>query len=60
VTSTGVGLRNMHDRLGAVHGRLEVSSEPGRGTIVLAAVPLAPFERVQDGSDPATPRAPAV
>jgi signal transduction histidine kinase len=37
----GVGLRNMHDRLGAVRGQVLVRSRPGRGTTVAAAVPLA-------------------
>jgi signal transduction histidine kinase len=37
----GVGLRNMRDRLGAVHGRLEISSVRGRGTLVKASVPIA-------------------
>jgi signal transduction histidine kinase len=55
--STGVGLRNMHDRLGAVHGRLELSSEVGRGTTVVAAVPLAPFgRRLADSSIPTAPK----
>jgi signal transduction histidine kinase len=36
----GVGLRNMRDRLGAVRGRLEITSELGRGTVVAAAVPI--------------------
>jgi signal transduction histidine kinase len=36
----GVGLQNMRDRLGAVGGRVEIVSEPGRGTLIAAAVPL--------------------
>jgi signal transduction histidine kinase len=36
----GMGLRNMQDRLGAVQGRVEISSTPARGTTVTAAVPL--------------------
>ncbi len=36
----GVGLRNMRDRLGAVHGRLEIVSELGSGTTVAGAVPI--------------------
>lgn len=37
---TGAGLRNMRDRMDAEGGRLEVSSEPGTGTIVRAVLPL--------------------
>jgi signal transduction histidine kinase len=36
----GVGLKNMCDRLGAVGGWVEIDSEPGRGTLIAAAVPL--------------------
>jgi signal transduction histidine kinase len=45
----GVGLQNMRDRLGAVGGRVEIVSEPRRGTLVAAAVPLT------DGSPPSDP-----
>jgi signal transduction histidine kinase len=34
------GLRNMRDRIEAVGGRLEIESYPGRGTHVIAHVPL--------------------
>lgn len=44
----GVGLRNMHDRLAAVNGRVEIASEPGRGTVVKATVPLAPDPGASD------------
>jgi signal transduction histidine kinase len=36
----GVGMQNMRDRLGAVGGRVELSSEPGKGTLVAASVPI--------------------
>jgi signal transduction histidine kinase len=36
----GVGLQNMRDRLGAVRGSVEITSEPGRGTLVAARAPL--------------------
>jgi signal transduction histidine kinase len=36
-----IGLRNMSDRLGAVGGRVDVISEPGKGTIVAASVPAS-------------------
>ena len=35
----GIGLVSMQDRIGAVGGTLEVSSEPGRGTTVRGVVP---------------------
>jgi signal transduction histidine kinase len=37
--SGGVGLRNIHDRIDALHGRLEITSLPGRGAVVAGAVP---------------------
>jgi signal transduction histidine kinase len=37
----GTGLRGLADRLAALDGRLEVESEPGRGTVVRARVPCA-------------------
>jgi signal transduction histidine kinase len=36
----GSGLRGLADRVEALGGRLEVSSEPGRGTTVRAELPL--------------------
>jgi signal transduction histidine kinase len=38
----GVGLQNMRDRLGAVGGQVEISSQPGHGTLVVATAPLRP------------------
>ena len=40
-THDGVGLRNMRDRIDAVHGRLEVTASPGRGTLVAGSVPVS-------------------
>jgi signal transduction histidine kinase len=40
-TPTGHGFENMADRLGAMGGRLSVSSSPGAGTVVRGAVPLS-------------------
>jgi len=37
----GAGLTNMHDRIEAVGGRLEVLSRRGRGTTVRGSVPVA-------------------
>jgi signal transduction histidine kinase len=39
-TATGLGLRGMHDRLELFGGRLEITSAPGRGTLISAVVPL--------------------
>jgi signal transduction histidine kinase len=36
----GSGQRNMADRLAALDGRLEVRSEPGKGTTITAHLPL--------------------
>lgn len=38
----GFGLQNMEDRLGALGGRLAISTEPGRGTTISGQVPLRP------------------
>jgi signal transduction histidine kinase len=37
----GMGLQNLHDRLGAVDGRLSIHSVPGRGTVVSGRIPLS-------------------
>jgi signal transduction histidine kinase len=37
----GAGLNGMSDRVGALGGRLTISSEPGRGTRVSGTIPLA-------------------
>ncbi len=37
---SGMGLQNLHDRLGFVGGRVSIDSAPGRGTVVFGAVPL--------------------
>jgi signal transduction histidine kinase len=36
---TGRGLRNMHDRIEAIHGTLTVAAAPGGGTGVLGGAP---------------------
>jgi signal transduction histidine kinase len=36
----GSGLRGLTDRVAALDGRLDVTSPPGEGTIVLARLPL--------------------
>jgi signal transduction histidine kinase len=33
---------NMQDRLGAIGGKLDVASAPGRGTTIRATIPSAP------------------
>ena len=42
-TGYGTGLQGMADRLDAVGGSFEISSEPGRGTSVIGRVPLDPL-----------------
>lgn len=37
--ANGSGLRGLSDRVGALDGRLEVTSEPGRGTTIRATMP---------------------
>ena len=37
----GVGLRNIHDRIEAVDGRIQIVSAPGRGTVVSGSVRVA-------------------
>jgi signal transduction histidine kinase len=57
----GMGLRNMHDRLEAVDGRLVLASVPGEGTVVTGIVPLARFRsasRRPSGSGRETPSGP--
>jgi signal transduction histidine kinase len=41
-TAWGGGLLRMGDRLGALDGRLSVTSEPGGGTLVRGTIPLPP------------------
>ena len=36
----GIGLQNMRDRLGAVGGHVEITSQPGQGTLVAATAPF--------------------
>jgi signal transduction histidine kinase len=37
----GTGLRGLSDRLAAIEGRLQVDSEPGRGTTLRASIPIS-------------------
>ena len=45
----GSGIQGLGDRVGALDGRLEVTSPPGSGTRVVARIPL-----IADGDGPAT------
>jgi signal transduction histidine kinase len=49
VTGYGTGLQGMADRLGALDGKLEVTSRPGSGTTVAGQVPLVATTSVDDG-----------
>jgi signal transduction histidine kinase len=41
----GLGLLGMEERVRRLGGRLKISSEPGRGTLVQAALPVAELDR---------------
>ncbi len=50
----GVGLQNMRDRLGAVGGHVDVNSQPGKGALIAASVPVRtppqdPASRTESG-----------
>lgn len=47
-SADGFGLAGMTERLGLVGGSLTVDSEPGRGTRLIAAVPLSPTPARQE------------
>jgi signal transduction histidine kinase len=36
---SGTGLRGLSDRLAVIEGRLEIDSQPGRGTTITAKIP---------------------
>jgi PAS domain S-box-containing protein len=56
-TAQGTGLAGLGDRIAALDGELTISSPPGRGTTLRAAVPLgAAEERVARGSRSAAAR----
>jgi PAS domain S-box-containing protein len=40
ITGSGLGLTSMKERLKLVHGQLFIDSQPGRGTVIRATVPL--------------------
>jgi signal transduction histidine kinase len=41
----GLGILGMEERVRRLGGRLKISSQPGRGTVVAAALPVAEFEQ---------------
>jgi signal transduction histidine kinase len=41
VKAVGMGLTGMYERLETLRGRLEIQSTPGKGTTLIACVPLA-------------------
>ena len=40
----GLGILGMEERVRRLGGRLKISSQPGRGTLVAAALPVVEFE----------------
>jgi signal transduction histidine kinase len=38
--NSGIGIAMMRERVAAADGRLEVQSEPGRGTRIVAVIPI--------------------
>ena len=40
-----MGLNNIRERAGQLHGELQIDSKPGRGTALLITIPLAPREQ---------------
>ncbi|XHS76953.1 cache domain-containing protein [Burkholderiaceae bacterium UC74_6] len=43
----GIGLRNMRERLESIDGDFKVTTAVGRGTLLMAKVPTAAFEKAQ-------------
>jgi signal transduction histidine kinase len=48
-TGFGTGLQGIADRLGALDGRLEVTSSPGSGTVVVGRVPVGGSPDAEEG-----------
>lgn len=49
--SIGIGIRGMRDRIEAVGGRLDISSQPGSGTRVRVTIPDEPASFVSDPAE---------
>ena len=47
VSGTGLGLYSMHERLAALGGSLQIESQPGAGTTIVAHCPLVRYEKVK-------------
>ena len=56
----GTGLQGIADRLGAVEGRLEIESEPGRGTTVAGTIPVDSVRAGEEADEVLMPAADAV
>jgi signal transduction histidine kinase len=46
----GMGLQNLHDRVGALDGSLSITSARGHGTVVSGRVPLPRGAAVEGGN----------
>jgi signal transduction histidine kinase len=47
----GLGFVNMRARVRSVHGRLDIQSQPGRGTHITVQIPL-PGARYEEAANP--------
>jgi hypothetical protein len=50
----GTGVQDMTDRLDAIGGSLEITSDPGRGTTVVGADPVPPAGDLRESCSPAS------
>jgi signal transduction histidine kinase len=55
VAADGAGLQNMHDRVAALGGTLEIATAPGSGTSVVGRIPIDPHETPGRSQVEATP-----
>lgn len=54
-TDRGYGIATMRERLAGIGGQLAIESAPGRGTVVVATVPMAPQKGARDGEGQSSP-----
>jgi signal transduction histidine kinase len=54
-TPDGVGLRNIHDRIGVLAGSVKIDSKPGHGTLLTIALPWPPRQPIANSAHPLRP-----